>query len=491
MSILIATAELEGYTTLEGSLPSPTARLSNGLATALRNGKKATSLVLPLYKPLMSRLKGLKATGLTLNVKLGHSDMAAPVWRAVSPTGVPLWLVERDEFFNREAVFGPDDTPYGDNAARFLFFSHAAVALLPHINPTPELVHCLDWPTGIIPAITRQLGLAIPTVFTFNTLVEQGRFPKHDFELTNLPWDYFAPHGVEFHGDLNLTKAGLVFGHHVTTRSAAYAEDVATPEFGAGLEGVLQDLSPTLSGIHPGIDTTFWNPEGLDDFAKPFSAKKPGNKAAAKKEVQKLLGLAARKRAPLVAWLAPLSPESGCEQLMQVMNELVGSHLQLVVAAQGDPFYTDYFQTMAASYPKQIAYQPTIDPGHHYHLLAGADYLLCPATYPASVEPILEAARLGVLPISQHLGAARDWLFPVTEGKKAPSKRKLAGRIPAVELPNGQPETLLAELRLAIGLADHDKLLEDYQAAAMGVERGWKQAAKDYLAVYEQAKQSL
>ncbi len=491
MSILIATAELEGYTNLEGSPPSPTARLADGLATALRNGKKTTSLVMPLYKPLMSRLRGLEATGLTLKVKLGHSEMASPVWRAVSPDGVPLWLLERDEFFNREFVFGPDDSPYGDNAARFLFFSHAAVALLPHIKPAPEVVHCLDWPSGIIPAITRQLGLAIPTVFTFNTLMEQGRFPKHDFELTNLPWDYFAPHGVEFHDDLNLTKSGIIFSQEVTTRSTAYAEDASTPEFGAGLEGVLQDAAAKLTGIHAGIDTTFWDPEGLGDFAKPFSAKKPGNKAAAKKEVQKLLGLAAKKNTPLVAWLAPLTPESGCEQLMQVMNELVGSHLQLVVAADGDTFYTDYFQTMAKSYPKQIAYQPTSDPGHHYHLLSGADFLLCPATYPASAEPVLEAARLGALPIAQPLGAWRDWLYPVTEGKKAPSKKKLAGRIPAVELPDGRPETLLAELRLAVGLADHDHLLEDYQAAAMSVERGWKQAAKDYLAVYERAKKGL
>lgn len=491
MSILIATAELEGYTNLEGEIPSLTARLSDGLATALRSGKNSTSLVMPLYKPLMSRLRGLTSTGLTLKVKLGHSEMAAPVWRAVSPAGVPLWLLERDELFNREVVFGPEDAPYGDNAARFLFFSHAAVALLPHINPSPEVIHCLDWPTGIIPVITRQLGLATPTVFTFNTLMEQGRFPKHDFELTNLPWDYFAPHGVEFHNDLNLTKAGLVFAHHVTTRSSAYAEDICTPEFGAGLEGVLQGLNKPLTGVHPGIDTTFWNPEGLDDFAKPFSAKKPANKATAKRAVQKLLGLAARKRAPLVAWLAPLTPESGCEQLMQVMNELVGAQLQLVVAAHGDPFYTDYFQTMATSYPKQIAYQPTSDPDHHYHLLAGADYLLCPATYPASLEPVLEAARMGVLPISQHLGATRDWLYPVTEGKKAPTKKKLAGRIPAVELPDGRPETLLAELRLAIGMADHDNLLADYQAAAMSVERSWKQAAKDYLAVYERAKKDL
>ncbi|MEM1058297.1 MAG: glycogen/starch synthase [Verrucomicrobiota bacterium] len=492
MSILIATPELAGYTSPVDGPSTVAGRLAAGLSAAWRRQRQAVSLVMPFYRPLAERLDHLEATELHLKVKLGHSELMVRVWRAVSAGGVPLWLLERDEFFNRELVYGPEDAPYGDNPSRFLFFSHGAIALLPHVQPAPTLLHCVDWPTGAVPAITRQLGLALPTVFTFTTLTEQGRSHRRDFELTNLPWNYFAPHGLEFHGDLNLAKAGMAFAHAVTTVSPAYAADACTPEFGAGLDGVLRDADAggRLRGIHPGIDTDFWDPSTIADCGKPFSTKKPGNKAACKRELQKLLGLAAKKRPPLLAWLAPLSAASGCERLMQVMNELVGAQMQLVVAADGEPFLRDYFRNMAEAYPKQIAFQPTANPGHLFHLLAGADFLLCPAGYPTTIEPILEAARLGVLPVTEHQGAARDWLLPVSPGKKKVNKKE-KGLIPAVALPEGSAETLLAGLRAAIALAEADDRLAELQAQAMSIDYGWDAAAKEYQSVYKKAKKRV
>ncbi len=166
-------------------------------------------------------------TDLQLSIPLGSGTLNAKVWQAETDTGVRLFLIQRDEFYDRSHLYGVSGD-YADNAARFIFFSKAVVELARHLDPLPQILHLHDWQTGLIPALVRAQGLPFKTVFTIHNLAYQGSFWGFDFGLTNLPGEYFSAPGVEFYGYLNCMKGGIALAHQVTTVSPRYAEEIQT-----------------------------------------------------------------------------------------------------------------------------------------------------------------------------------------------------------------------------------------------------------------------
>src|SRR6202049_2729129 len=234
----------------------------DALPRELRERGHEVSVALPFYKEIRENPRfEERDTGVTVDIRVGEKTHIAEYLEGRSSSGVQLFFVRCDEFFDRDGIYGEHGEPYEDNAARFIFFSKATVELARRLTPTPQILHLHDWPPALVPVYVRAHRLPFSTVLTIHRLADQGSFWGLDFALTNLHERFFTLRGVEFFGKLNFLKAGILFADRVTTVSERHKREIQTPEFGCGLDVVLRENAHKLSAILHGADYTRWNPE--------------------------------------------------------------------------------------------------------------------------------------------------------------------------------------------------------------------------------------
>ena len=255
------------------------------LAAGLRALGHEVSAVIPRYRVDGNSAKP-KKTGVKFAVPVGASRYPCEVFET-RVGGVQVFLVARDEFFDRSGLYGNEGGDYQDNAARFIFFSKAVAELARRMEPTPDIIHANGWQTALVPVFVREYGLPFKTVLTPYGLEYQGNFWSYDFGLTNLPGQYFSEKGLEFYGSMNFLKAGLLFAGAVVLPDERAVAAAKTPELGCGLEQVLREQARKLWGIPDGIATAGWDPAADEGLASRFGAKnfrgRSGNKPAAEK----------------------------------------------------------------------------------------------------------------------------------------------------------------------------------------------------------------
>ncbi len=222
------------------------------------------SLIIPRYNLIPERFSQERIAS-RIPVPVSDSYKHADVYRTYIDR-LPVYLVDQPDYFHRDALYKNESGEYPDNAERFIFFARSVVEAIPFLPQKPSIIHCNDWQTGLVPLYLKQFKSSHPvfesikSLFTVHNLAYQGMFWRFDMHLTGLPWEYFTPEGIEFYGDLNLLKAGLLFSDALNTVSPRYCREIQTPEFGCGLEGVLQSLSSKLCGIINGADYSRWSP---------------------------------------------------------------------------------------------------------------------------------------------------------------------------------------------------------------------------------------
>src|SRR5256712_6024333 len=234
----------------------------DALPHELRKRGHEVSVALPFYREIRENPEFKEEdTGVTVDIRVGEKTYIAEYLEGRSASGVQLFLIRCDEFFDRPGLYGERGVPYEDNAARFIFFSKAAVELARRLNPTPQILHVHDWPAALVPVYVRAHHLPFATVLSIHHIAEQGSFWGLDFRLTNLHERFFTLRGVEFFGKLNFLKGGILFADRVTTVSERHRREIQTPEFGCGLDAVLRENAHKLSAILHVADYTRWNPE--------------------------------------------------------------------------------------------------------------------------------------------------------------------------------------------------------------------------------------
>src|SRR5213082_3184663 len=227
----------------------------DALPHELRARGHEVAVALPYYREIRENPAFKEEdTGVTVDVRVGEKTYIAEYLQGHTPSGVQLFFVRCDEFFDRDGVYGERGTAYEDNAARFIFFSKAAVELARRLTPPPQILHVHDWPAALVPVYVRPHRLPFATVLTIHHLAEQGSFWGLDFNLTNLPERYFKPNGVEYFGRLNLLKGGIVFADKITTVSERYRREMLTPDGGCDLDIVLREQAHRLTAILSGAD---------------------------------------------------------------------------------------------------------------------------------------------------------------------------------------------------------------------------------------------
>ena len=360
------------------------------------------ALAMPFYQELRTgrRLKTRKLP-VDIPIVLGQERLVAQVLEGRTPEGLQIFFIRHDEFFDRPGVYQEKGEPYADNAARFIFFSKAAVELARRMSPTPEILHAHNWTAALVPVLVRNQRLPFSTVLSIHHLDQQGSFPASDFGLTNLPERYFQPDGVEFFGRLNLLKAGLLFADRIVVAGEPYAFAIQTNSLGEGLEAVLREQAGRLRGILPGADIQRWNPTTDEYLPARYGAGSLKVKALSRAALLKELELAPDPRGPVFGMVTRLVGEKGFDILLPVLDRLLADDVRLVILGKGDPAYETALGIAARKFPDRLAYRHDYSESLAHLIEGGSDIALIPSRIEPGGYSAMHSLRYGVLPIAR------------------------------------------------------------------------------------------
>ena len=403
MKILFAGSELTPFarTSVLGDVLA-------GLPAALLAAGHEVSVVLPCYRGFRDDPRlAASATGVRFTVPLGDCAADVEVLKARAPNGVSLFLVRHDPSFDRAGLYSDDGSDFPDDAERFVLFSKCVVELARRISPAVDIVHLHDWHAALVPALIKARRLPFKTVLTIHSLASQGSFPSTAFPLTNLPWSWFAPQGLEFYGKFNLLKSGILFGDAVTG-SERLAHQAQTPAGGDGLEAVLRENAHKITGVLNGIDSTVWDPATDKLLPKTYKTSALSGKKACRAALLKQLNLAPDPAGPVFGMVTPLSDDSGVELLLPVIDRMLSSDARLVVVGPGESAHERDLMIASRRHRDRMAYVPRGDDRLVHLLHAGADAFLMPSHGDPCGLTAMSALKYGALPIAQANGSAAE-----------------------------------------------------------------------------------
>src|SRR6267142_2017211 len=334
----------------------------DALPSALRARGHEVSVALPLYREIReNRAFKKKDTGITVEVQLGDRTHVARYLEGRSSSGVQLFFIRCDEFFDRARIYGERGRPYEDNAARFIFFCKATLELARRLTPHLEILHVHDWAPALVPVFVHAHGLPFNTVLTIHHVADQGSFWGLDFHLMNLPERFFTLHGVEFFGRLNFLKGGVLYADRITTVSEHYRREILTPPGGCGLDAVLRENAHRLNAILDGADYTRWNPASDRLLPARYDARRLRAKQVCREALLKEMNLASAPRGPVFGMATRVVQEKGFEILVPLLDRLLWDDVRLIILGEGDPAYETSLAVAARKFPTRFAYQKDYD----------------------------------------------------------------------------------------------------------------------------------
>ncbi len=367
-------------------------------------------VVLPAYGTIDWEGAGAEPSGM-VEIAIGGGRREVPL-RTAHRDGVAVTFVEADDYFDRDHLYGGPYGDYGDNAERFAFLSRAVLALAARLEPAPDVIHCHDWQTALVPVLARAFPdprlASTRTVLTIHNLGYQGVFPASVFPLLGLEGAYFTPRTLEFYGQVNFLKGGLVFADALTTVSPRYAEEILTPEHGHGLDGVLRERAAILQGIVNGIDYARWDPARDPHIAATFDHDDLAGKAACKADLQRRFGLRVAAHTPLLGMVSRLADQKGLDILSAAIPELLRHDVQVLILGNGDARYEHQLAAAGRQAPERLAIRIAFDTAAAHQVEAGADAFLMPSRYEPCGLNQMYSMRYGTVPIVRATGGLAD-----------------------------------------------------------------------------------
>jgi starch synthase len=400
-------------------------------------------------------------------------------------THVPAYVIDAPYLYRRSGspYQASDGSEWSDNLQRFALLGWVGAHLAAgELDPewAPQILHAHDWHAAMACAwMEAHPATPAASVFTVHNLAYQGLFPQQDFAALGLPARMMHSHGLEFHGQLSFMKAGLKYARRITTVSPTYAREIATHEFGCGLDGVIRSRGADVSGILNGVDGTVWNPAKDPGLAARYSAAEPQGKARNKQALQEELGLAVKADAPLFGVVSRLTAQKGLDLVLAALPALLRHGVQLAVQGSGDPILEAAFTAAAAAHPGQVAVRIAYDEGLAHRLIGGADVIMVPSRFEPCGLTQLYGLRYGTLPLVRRVGGLAD---TVVDASDAAAR---AGRATGFSFDAATPAALEAAAVRAIQALRQPALWRGLMATAMAQDHSWAGAASEYLSLYE------
>lgn len=463
--------------------------VSNSLPTALHKLGHDVRIVLPAYRETLARgekmtLIGLLDIGLAWHIKILEGTLPG--------TAVKVWLVDSPAHFDRPGGPYTDATgkDWADNALRFAVFARAVEEIATggiNLHWQPDVVHCNDWQSGLIPALLSSHRARPGTVYTIHNLSYQGLFPAAAFDSLvkqlHVPARLWAIDGLEFYGQLSFMKGGLIFADMLTTVSPTYAKEIRSPDYGYTLAGLLTHRADRLTGILNGIDYETWNPARDPLITKNFDSNSIEAKSANKLALQKDLGLPQNARLPLIGMIGRMVEQKGVDLILAALDELMRNEVQLVVLGSGESRYEQAFLAAAQRYPAQLHVTIGFNEALAHQIESGADMFLMPSRFEPCGLNQLYSLRYGTVPIVRGTGGLADTVIDATEQNLAD------GTATGFVFNEPSVKALLAKIQQALQLYSQGARWRSLVTTGMRQDFSWERSAAAYLNVYEQAIQ--
>jgi starch synthase len=479
MKILFAASEASPFAKTGGL-----GDVAGGLPPALAGLGHDVRVVMPRYRTVDPDAYNLTHAA-EFPVPIASWQERCDVLEGSMGKDVTAYFINKDVYFDRPGLYGTGRGDYPDNAERFIFFSRAVLELCRALDFRPDIIHCNDWQTGLVPLYRRKLyardrGLrGAATVFTIHNLGYQGLFWHWDMKLTGLGWDVFTPEGIEFWGKINFLKAGLVYSDMLTTVSPTYSREIQTPEYGHGLEGVLAKKRADLYGILNGIDFALWDPARDRAIPRTFSAARLAGKAACKTALRKRAGLPASD-APVITMVSRIVGQKGVDILAKALPEILFLGAQVVILGTGDEKYRKILAGAESRHPGRMRFFFQFDEDLARLLYAGSDIFLMPSRYEPCGLGQMIALRYGTVPVVRKTGGLAD-----TVADFDPKTGQGTGFV--------FEEYSAAALAACVGRAVEtwrDRTAwTGLMRAGMKQDFSWEHSAKEYAKVYRRARE--
>lgn len=477
MKILFITSEIfpliktGGLADVAGSLPK-----------AMRELGQDVRILMPAYPDAKAALQDPHPVA-DLHL-LGHH--ASIIASHLPATDIPLWLLDAPHWFDRPGnpYTADDGNPWPDNAYRFgaLCWSGFYLALNRlGLDWQPDIVHCNDWQTGLIPALLSLEKIRPATVFTIHNMSYQGLFPADLRAALELPAELWHPEGIEFHSKLSFLKGGLAYSDRINTVSPTYAQEIQTPRFGCGLEGLLRHRSDRLSGILNGIDDHKWNPAKDPFIARNYDSQTLALKSENKKALQQRFKLPEQNQYPLLAFIGRLVPQKGIDLILKSLPELLQFPLQFVFLGSGDSDFEQSMLYWSRRHPQQVVTHIGYDEALSHQIEAGADIFLMPSRFEPCGLNQMFSQRYGTLPIVHRTGGLAD---TVSDAIPTTLKQQQASGF-CISMP--QSSALQEAVKRAWILYNHGKDWQRLQKNAMAKDFSWRKSAQEYCSLYQLA----
>ncbi|MCX8110441.1 MAG: glycogen synthase GlgA [Syntrophorhabdaceae bacterium] len=478
MKVLIASPEVfpfiktGGLADVTGALPKALKRLGVDVRVILPKHKGIDEQKFPL------RYKNYK---ISCPISLGYVD--AEIVES-EYDGITTYLVEQDDYYNRDYLYSTPDGDYQDNAVRFIFFSKSILETIKITGYIPDILHCNDWETALAPVFLRTLYRDEPelkdiaTLFTIHNLGYQGIFWHHDMHLLNIGWEYFTPDYLEFFGNINFLKGGIVFSDIINTVSKQYSQEIQTSEYGYGLDGVLRARKNDLYGIINGIDYEDWSPEKDNFLPANYSIEKLENKVVCKKALLKEFGLPYNSERPVIATISRLADQKGFDLIAAAMDEMFSLGAQYIILGTGDRKYHELFTDLSKKYDGVFGVKIAYDNRLAHIIEAGADMFLMPSRYEPCGLNQLYSLKYGTVPIVRGVGGLEDTIIDYTNNPKQGTGFKFYGYT---------KEEMLDTVKRAMTVYKDKTEWQSLVKRCMQEDFSWERSAREYIELYNKA----
>ncbi len=460
------------------------ADVTESLPKALKGLGEEVWVFLPLYKQIWEKHReNLKDTGAKIRVLMDGQEREAVIWRT-EVHGVPVFLLDYREYFYRDHPYGTPEGDYPDNPFRFAFFSRGILEALKALGIRTDVIHCNDWETALVPVYlshcyqddTHFRGTG--TIFTIHNLAYQGVFNREVLPRIGLDWSLFHMEALEYYGNINYLKGGIIFSHIVNTVSPTYAKEIQTEKFGYGLDGVLRKKKDRLFGVLNGIDYDEWDPARDPKIYKNYDRDHLEGKEENKRHLQEEKGLEVSE-APLAGMVGRLVEQKGIDLVHAVVGDMVSMGMELVILGSGEKRYHDMLLELQDKYPHRVSINIGYSDELASKIYAGCDLFLMPSRYEPCGLGQMIALRYGTIPVVRATGGLAD-----TIKEYNPETGEGNGFV----FSDFKPGEFLAAIQRAQRVYQDRERWLSLVRKAMECDFSWGASARKYLELYGMAK---